>query len=186
MVVVLLPNTPLAPDPGAVNVTLNPDTGLIPASVNVTAIGCAHAILICADCGVVPALAVIVDAVPAVLVSEKLTEVTPVPLATTLYGPPGVAFEVNGADATPEAFVATVIVAVLLPNVPLAPDPGAVNVTLNPDTGLFPASLTVTARAFVNAVLISADCGVVPALAVIVHAVPAVFVSEKLSEVMPA
>ena len=73
----------------------------------------------------------------------------------------------NGADATPDAFVATVIVAVLLLNTPDAPLPGAVNVTFTPATGLLPASFTVTASAFANAVLTVADCGVVPAFAVI-------------------
>jgi hypothetical protein len=90
---------------------------------------------------------------------------------------------VNGADATPEAFVATLMVAVLLLNLPEAPDPGAVNVTFTPETGLLPASFTVTARALAKAVLIVADCGVVPAFAVIEAAAPAVLVSEKLAGV---
>ena len=77
---------------------------------------------------------------------------------------------VNGADATPEAFVATVMVAVPLLKVPDAPEPGAVNITLTPDTGLLPASLTVTARALAKAVLTDADCGVVPVFAVIEEA----------------
>src|SRR5260370_31366927 len=92
---------------------------------------------------------------------------------------------VNGADATPEAFVATVMVVELLLKRPLAPDAGAVNVTLNPATGLLPASFTVTASAFANAVLICADCGVVPAFAVIVEAAPVVLVSEKFTDVTP-
>ena len=94
-------------------------------------------------------------------------------------------FAVKGAEATPEALVATVMVAVALLKVPDAPDPGAVNVTLTPDTGLLPASLMVTARAFAKAVLMVADCGVVPAFAVMVEAVPAVLVREKLTEVRP-
>src|SRR5437879_6623970 len=61
----------------------------------------------------------------AVFVSEKFAVVSPVALAVTVYGPPAVAFAVNGADATPDAFVATTIVAVLLLNTPDAPDPGA-------------------------------------------------------------
>ena len=79
----------------------------------------------------------------------------------------------NGADATPDAFVATTIVPVLLLNTPEAPDPGAVNVTFTPETGLFPASCTFTAKGFAKAVLIVADCGVVPAFAVIVDGLPA-------------
>ena len=95
-------------------------------------------------------------------------------------------FAVIGAEATPEALVATVIVAVLLLNVPEAPDPGAVKVTLTPDRGLLPPSFTVTATAFAKAVLIVADCGVVPGFAVIEEAAPALLVSEKLTVVNPA
>src|SRR5882672_6348374 len=66
------------------------------------------------------------------------------------------------------------MVAVLLLNIPDAPEPGAVNVTFTLETGLLPASLTVTASGIANAVLIVADCGVVPAFAVIEAAAPAV------------
>src|SRR2546430_2548813 len=183
IVAVLLLNTPDAPDPGAANVTFTPETGLLPASFTVTASAFAKAVLIVADCGVVPAFAVIVVAAPTVFVSEKFTGVNPVAAAVTFFGPPAVAFPVNGSEATPHASVATVIVAVLLLNTPEAPAPGAVNVTFTPETGLLPASFTVTASAFARAVLIAADCGVVPAFAVIVEGAPVVFVSEKLAGV---
>ena len=75
------------------------------------------------------------------------------------------------------------MVVVLLLKRPDAPVAGAVNVTLTPETGLLPASFTVTASAFVKAVPIVADCGVVPGFAVIVEAAPAVFVSEKFTVV---
>jgi hypothetical protein len=94
-----------------------------------------------------------------------------------------VPFAVNGALAIPLAFVATVMVVVLLLNAPLAPEPGALKVTFTPETGLFDASFTVTARAFVNAVLIVADCGVVPALVVMEFAAPTLLVRLKLTEV---
>src|SRR5437868_6083698 len=93
------------------------------------------------------------------LVSEKFTVDRPVAAAVTAYGPPAVAFAVKGADAMPEASVATVIAAVLLLNTPEAPEGGAVKVTFTPETGLLPASLTVTANAPAKAVLIVADCG---------------------------
>ena len=92
---------------------------------------------------------------------------------------------VKGADATPNPFVGTVIVLVLLLNVPDAPVEGAVNTTFAPDIGLVPASFTVTARAFAKAVLTVADCGVVPALAVMEATAPVRFVSEKESWVRP-
>jgi hypothetical protein len=185
IVCVLLLNFPLAPLPGAVNVTFTPDTGLFKASLIVTASAFANAVLIVALCGVVPAFTAICVAAPAVFVSEKFTVVNPVDTAVTVYGPPAVAFAVNGAEATPDAFVATVMVAVVLLKAPLAPLPGAVNTTLTPDTGLLNESFTVTASAFVNAVLTVAVCGVVPAFAVIALAAPAAFVSEKFTVVSP-
>ena len=170
IVLVLLLNTPDAPDAGAVNVTFTPETGLLLASFTVTARAFANAVLTVADCGVVPAFAAIVEAAPDVFVSEKFTVVRLDAVAVSRYGPPAVAFAVKVADATPEAFVATVIVAVLLLNTPEAPDPGAVKVTFTPLTGLLPASFTVTASALAKPVLIVADCGVVPAFAVMVVA----------------
>jgi hypothetical protein len=83
-----------------------------------------------------------------------------------------VTFAVNGADAIPDAFVATVIVAVLLLNTPDAPEPGAVNVTFAPLTGLLSESLTVACSCVANAVPTVAVCGV-PAVAVMLAAVPA-------------
>jgi hypothetical protein len=73
----------------------------------------------------------------------RLYVAVPVPgaVAVTLYDP-GIPFAVNtAAVATPLAFV----VAVFTPpaNVPLAPDPGAVNVTTTPFTGLPYPSVTV-------------------------------------------
>ena len=123
MVVVELLKRPLGPVPGAVNVTLTPDTGLLPASFTVTASAFVNAVLMVADCGVVPALAVMLLAAPAVLVSEKFTVVKPEAAAVTVYGPPEVPFAVIGAAATPEALVATVIVVVELLKRPLAPLP---------------------------------------------------------------
>jgi hypothetical protein len=173
---------PLAPVPGAANVTVIPLNGLPPESFTVATNGAANAVLIGALCGV-PLVAVIVAGVPTVFVRLKFTVLRPVAAAVTVYGPPAIAFAVNEADDTPEAFVATTIVAVPLLNTPVAPVPGAVNVTFTPDTGLPPASFTVTARGFAKAVLIFADCGVVPAFAVIVAAAPVTLVSEKLAGV---
>ena len=94
-------------------------------------------------------------------------------------------FAVIGADATPKALVATVIVVVELLKRPLAPLPGAVKITFTPKMGLLPTSFTVTARAFVSAVLTVVDCGVVPGLAVMLLAAPAVLVREKFTVVRP-
>ena len=114
---------------------------------------------------------------------REITVLRPVAAAVTVYGPPAIEFAVNGADAIPEAFVGTTIVAVLLLNAPVAPVAGAVNVTFTPETGLPPASFTVTAKGLVKAVLIFADCGVEPAFGVIVAGAPVIFVSEKFAGV---
>jgi hypothetical protein len=124
------------------------------------------------------------DAVPGLFVSEKFTEVRPVADAVTAYGPPALVFAVKGADATPEEFVATVIVAVLLLKVPDAPDPCAVNVTLTPEMGLWRESVTVTASG-VKVPRTATACGVVPAFAVINEAVPARLVNENETVVSP-
>ena len=99
--------------------------------------------------------------------------------------PPDVEFAVKGAEATPDAFVEIVINRMLLLKKPDPPETGAVNVTFTPETGLLPASRTVTPRGFKNAALIVAFCGVVPALAVIEAAAPPVFVRRKLTAGSP-
>jgi hypothetical protein len=173
-------NVPLAPLVGAVNVTNTPLTGLFPASVTVATKGAANAVLIAVLCPD-PLVTTTLAAGPTVFVSEKLAEVEPVALATTLYGPPAVAFAVNVAEvATPLAFV----VAVFTPpaNVPLAPLVGAVNVTNTPLTGLFPASVTVATKGAANAVLIAVLCPD-PLVATTLAAGPTLFVSAKLAGV---
>jgi hypothetical protein len=85
--------------------------------------------------------------------------------ATTLYRPPDMPLAVNGPDAMPEQLFATVMVAVEFENTPLVPEPGAANVTATAETGLLPASFTVTASVLAKAVETVADRDVVPALA---------------------
>jgi hypothetical protein len=173
-------NVPLAPLPGAVNVTTTPLTGLFPASVTVATNGAPNAVLIVALCPD-PLVTTTLAAGPAVLVNEKFAEVAPVVLATTLYGPPAVAFAAKVADvATPLAFV----VAVFTPpaNVPLAPLVGAVNVNTTPLTGLFPESVTVATNGAPNAVLIAVLCPD-PLVTATLAAGPIVLVSEKLAGV---
>src|SRR5580658_4354705 len=132
IVLELLLKAPLAPVGGAVNVTLTPETGLLNESFTVTAIALANAVFTSADCGVVPAFAVIELAAPAALVRLKFTAVKPAADAVAVYGPPAVLLAVNRALAIPLAFVGTTMVLLLLLNLPLAPEPGAVKVTLTP------------------------------------------------------
>jgi hypothetical protein len=133
-------NVPLAPDPGAVNVTTTPPTGFPRASVTVACRFVAKGVPACALWGV-PAVAAMFAAPPEVFV--MLYVVVPVPgaVAVTLYDP-AMLFAVNvAAVATPLVLV----VAVFTPpaNVPVAPDPGGVNVTTTAPTGLPNASVTV-------------------------------------------
>ena len=173
-------NVPLAPLPGAVNVTVTPLTGLLLESFTVACSWVANAVLIVALCGV-PLVAAIEAAAPAVFVSAKFAGVaTPATVAVTVYAP-AVALAVNTADvATPLALV----VAVFTPpaNVPLAPLAGALNVTTTPLTGLLPASFTVATSGAANAVLIVALWGV-PLVAAMLAAAPAVFVNAKFAGV---
>src|SRR5437667_432664 len=158
-------------------------TGLFPASRTVACSGVANAVLAVALCGV-PVVGVMLAGAPARLVTEKFAEVAPVALATTLYGPPAVAFAVNTADvATPLVFV----VAVFTPpaKVPLAPLPGTVNVTTTPLTRLFAASRTVACSGVANAVLTVALCPE-PLVTATVAGGADKFVSEKFAEVAPA
>src|SRR5437763_11515973 len=99
--------------------------------------------------------------------------------AVTVYAPVAESYVCKLATvATPEPFE----VAVFTPpaNVPLAPLPGAVNVTVTPLTPLPKESLTVACSCVANAVLMEALCGV-PAVALILAADPARFVREKFA-----
>jgi hypothetical protein len=90
-------------------------------------------------------------------------------------------FAVNTAEvATPLAFV----VAVVTPpaNVPLAPLPGAENVTDTPETGLLDASLTVAWSGDAKELPTVALWGV-PPVAAMDAGVPAVFVKVKFAGV---
>ena len=171
-------NVPLAPLPGAVNVTVTPLTRLPPASLTVAWNCVVKAAPTVALCGV-PAVAAMLAAAPVKFVMEKFAgEATPETLAVTVYEP-AVLFAVKTAEiATPEAFVTAVFTPPA--NVPLAPLPGAANVTVTPFTGLFPESVTVTWSCAAKAVLMVALCGV-PAVAVIFAGGLPKFVREKLA-----
>jgi len=118
-----------------------------------------------------------------VLVRLKLAGVgTPATAAVTAYDP-AVALAVNTAEvATPDVFV----VAVFTPpaKLPLAPLPGAVNVTTTPATGLLLLSLTVATSGVAKAVPMVALCGV-PLVAMIELGGPALIVMLSGFEVLP-
>src|SRR5215469_11876857 len=100
-----------------------------------------------------------VAAGPARLVSEKMAEVeTPETEAVTVKAPAVLLAVKTAAVAIPDELV----VAVVTPpaNVPLAPLPGAVKVTVAPLTGLLKGSFTVACSCVANAVPTVALCGV--------------------------
>src|SRR5260370_1213493 len=85
----------------------------------------------------------------------------PLPLAMTLYGPPGIPFAVNTGDvATPLPLMATLVMITLPGNVPLAPLAGAVSVTRSPETGSPKAPLTVSNKGELKAGVMTVLCGV--------------------------
>jgi hypothetical protein len=143
----------------AVNVTVAPLTGLLLASVTVTASGLPNAVPTAVLC--VPPLATLTfDAAPAVFVRLNVADVVPPEtLAVTLYAPT-MELAVAVTLATPEEFV----IAVGLERVALAPDDGGVNVTVAPLTGLPPPSVTVACNVVANCVPTAALC-VAPAVA---------------------
>src|SRR5439155_1618292 len=172
---------PLAPLPGAVNVTVMLPTGLFPASRTVACSGVANAVLAVALCRV-PVVEGMLAGAPARLVTEKFAEVAPVAPATIaapLYGPPAVLLDLNILPTGPPS---ELVVAVFTPpaKVPLAPLPGTVNVTTTPLTRLFAASRTVACSGVANAVLTVALCPE-PLVTTTVAAGPAKFVSEKFA-----
>jgi hypothetical protein len=174
-------NVPLAPFAGAVNVTMTPLSGLWPTSVTSATSETPNAVLTVAlwpD----PLLTNTVAAAPGVFVNAKFAEAAPA-LATTLYGPPAVAFAVNVAEvATPLAFVVAVFTP--LANVPLAPLAGGVKATTTPLTGLLLASVTVATKGAPKAVLIVVLCPDPPVTVTFAGAAD-VFVRAKFAEVAP-
>jgi hypothetical protein len=84
--------------------------------------------------------------------------VTPLTLAVTVYGPPAVVLAVKVDEvAMPLEFVVAVVVVEELANVPEAPEPGAVKVTVTPGTPSPAESVTVAASGAVKAVKTVAD-----------------------------
>jgi hypothetical protein len=130
-------------------------------------------------------ISLIVKAGAAVFVNEKLAVAdTPATLAVTEYAP-AVLLALNvRAVATPDALVAVVYDASPLAKVPLAPLPGAVNVTEALATTLPPASFTSDCNKPVNAVPTIALWPDPPA-AEMLAAVPADTVSAKVFDVTP-
>jgi hypothetical protein len=79
--------------------------------------------------------------------------------------------------------VAPVVSVVKMPSVPLAPLPGAVNVTLAPDTALPKLSVTVATKALPNAVF-TVVLWPEPDVTAMFAAAPATFVSLKVAAVL--
>lgn len=146
-------NVALAPEAGAVNVTVTPDTGLPPASFTTATSGLPKGVLTFALCPL-PLTTVMLAADPAVLVKENEAGVAMfAAVALTAYVPAEPFAVGSGEVAWPSGPVVTTVGPV---NVALAPEPGAANVTLTPDTGFPPESFTTATSGAANAVLIFA------------------------------
>ena len=87
------------------------------------------------------------------------------------------------SESWPLALVVALMVVVLLLNVPLWPDDGAVKVTASPETGLPKLSVTVTSSGLPKAVFTVVLCGE-PEVATMLLAVPARLVRLKLAGVL--
>jgi hypothetical protein len=136
-------NVPLAPLPGAVNVTDAFGARFPWESSTVACSTAPNAVFTVVLCGV-PPVEVIDPAAPAVFFKKKsATVATPVTDAVTVKVPANV-FAVNaGAVIVPVASVAPVNVIPPPANVPLAPVAGAANITVTFGTGLLLTSNTV-------------------------------------------
>ena len=177
-----LEKMPLAPEPGgALKVTVTPKTGFPPESRTAATSGLAKLVLIVA-LWLAPLVAVMLAGAPEVFVSEKVAGATTPPTdAATLYNPAMLLAMTVGDVATPEPLVLTF--AVVEPaNVPLAPEDGAVKVTVTPETGFPPESSTVAANGLAKFVFTFAFWPP-PPVAAILAAGPGIFVSEKLAGV---
>ncbi len=89
-----------------------------------------------------------------IFVNAKFTDVAPVALAVTLYGPPTMPFAVAVAETPPLALIVLVkgVVSAML-----APEVGAVKEMTPPATGSAYALVTLRASGCANAVLIVVD-----------------------------
>jgi hypothetical protein len=153
-------NVPLAPDEGAVNVTVAPLTGFWLLSSTVATRGAPNAELGVESCKD-PLVAAIDAGGPEVFVRLKLTvAVVPATKAVTVLAP-SVPLAVKVDEVTtPLALVVSVSVFVEVDaNVPLAPVAGAVKTTNAPLTGC-PPIVTVATNGAANGVLSAVVCGV--------------------------
>jgi hypothetical protein len=162
--VVLVPESaklPLAPELGAVKVTVIPANTWLPNwSATRAPNGAPKFVFTTAVCGVVAETGDTLDGAPGLFVIAKLAgEATPETVACTVYAPAVVLAVKVEAVATPEPLLVAVVV--LEPeNAPLAPLLGAVKVTKTLGTGLFPQSVTVAPRLVPKAVFTTVVCGV--------------------------
>jgi hypothetical protein len=151
----MLSDCPVAPTgvDATANVTLVPDTGLPPASVTVTTNGAPSAVLITL-LWPFPEVNAMVVAPPALAVAVNVTglPVSPADVAVTVYVPT-LSPRVSVLLAWP---LAIVVAFRMLSDCPAAPTgvDAIANVTLLPEIGFPPASVTVTTNGAASAVLI--------------------------------
>src|SRR5262249_11837073 len=141
--------------------------------------GLANAVLTTADWPPPPVIVTLAGA-PGMLVRVKVAGVTtPATVAVTVYAPAGVFAGDAGAGGPPGGFGGSVAWPA---NQPLAPLPGALNVTPTPGMTLPKLSLTTACRAVAKAVLTVVLWGV-PAVTVMLAGAPGVLVRPKVAGV---
>jgi hypothetical protein len=178
----LLANVPLAPDAGAAKVTLTPPSGE-PFCVTAAIRGNPNAVPTCALCGdPLPTLIAVTGAAEEFVRLKFAGDAAPGTAAVTAYGPAAVEFAVNVDEvALPFASVVCVSVFVLLlENVPLAPDAGAVKVTVAPLSGE-PFESTVATSGAKKAIPVCALCGVPVSGAMVIVGGATVLVKENVA-----
>jgi hypothetical protein len=145
-----VPKVPVAVEPGALKVTVTPDTGLLCESSTVATSALVNAVLMAAVCGVPLVAAIDADA-PAVFVSaNEAGDVAPETLAVALKTP-AVKLAVKAGEVACPFVPVEAVEVVDPPKLALAPDPGREKVTVAPGTRLPAESFTVATRTFAKA-----------------------------------
>ena len=172
------PVAPIGADAIA-KLTVTPEIGLSPASVTLTTNGLERPVLV-SDDWLFPDTIAIVVAAPTVAVAVKVTglPLKPLDVAVTVYIP-ALSPSLKLVEASPLVLVGHVVVPRDCPVAPGGAEAIA-KLTVAPDTGLPPASVTVTIRGSERAVLIAPDW-LLPLVSAMVVAAPTVAVAVKVT-----
>ena len=142
------PKLAVAAEGGAVKVTEAPGTGLPKESFTVATSGVENGVLIVELCGV-PPVAAIENGLPALFVSGKDAGPVEKGAVAKMLNGPAVVPAVKKAEVACPFVPVTAVVDAWLPNVAVAPEPGAAKVTVRDGIGLLNESSTVATSGLV-------------------------------------